>query len=716
MSIFANLIFAWFFVFRIGGASADTLTEAEQRMASDSDLSEFYSLLQRSPLAKVALKYKQVTIFAPINSAFQTYTTEIDDPNEIIPYHIANVPKKTGQLGTSYTSLFSELTGSPILWVTHTTGTYHDDIYINNAKMLISQSNIQVNQNSNEQVIHKIDEVLIPTRSVKNAANKVFNPTAWEFLESYESLIMGDHRVRSYRQRVQATNKEDIFKTEGGHTFFIPVDEGFKGGRAAAIDGKVIDGHVIPKQVLFTAPTKKGVPFQTLANGDNNLRVTISFTQEERDKRVIHYVKSHTILGDGKHTQGIVLAEIVKANIPVKNGVVHLIQRPLMIVDNSVKELLLEQMDYICNVGIKKEEQLLFEDIPPPNEHQWGLLSSFVNAINETAFGQEFFDRLNHDGQITLFAPCSTAWINDLTLKKLMRDPARFREILNLHLVVDDKIYVDKILKNAQGRSFQSPTLNKQQNLYFNVNTVGNNRTVTVEGGGVNATVLQADLAATNGIIHVIDRVLGIPYSNILDKLEKDPQLNITYQLGLRRGFNNYLNDTNKRYTFFVPRDFAWKEASIKFPSTTKVLLMPDYAYHSNNILERHLVATDDEVYTMERIKQLSDNSSQQNKFRKDIELRTIRGGSLRLYVEEKYVGQATELDSRNGKPADPTFTIHWNGERIPVYRPDIECTNGIIHIIDMPLLQESDVHISGASMLWITSHLLLLTLTTCLI
>lgn len=54
----------------------------------------------------------------------------------------------------------------------------------------------------------------------------------------------------------------------------------------------------------------------------------------------------------------------------------------------------------------------------------------------------------------------------------------------------------------------------------------------------------------------------------------------ISYQLGMRRGFNNYLNDTHKKYTFFVPRDYAWKEAGIKFPSTTKVLMMPDYAYH----------------------------------------------------------------------------------------------------------------------------------------
>ena len=52
------------------------------------------------------------------------------------------------------------------------------------------------------------------------------------------------------------------------------------------------------------------------------------------------YVKSNTLLGDAQHPSGVVLAEIVKANIPVRNGVVHLIHRPLMIIDTTVTQFL----------------------------------------------------------------------------------------------------------------------------------------------------------------------------------------------------------------------------------------------------------------------------------------------------------------------------------------------------------------------------------------
>ena len=39
--------------------------------------------------------------------------------------------------------------------------------------------------------------------------------------------------------------------------------------------------------------------------------------------------------------QGMVVARIVKGNIPVKNGVVHLIDKPLMIVARSLFEYLM---------------------------------------------------------------------------------------------------------------------------------------------------------------------------------------------------------------------------------------------------------------------------------------------------------------------------------------------------------------------------------------
>lgn len=44
------------------------------------------------------------------------------------------------------------------------------------------------------------------------------------------------------------------------------------------------------------------------------------------------------------------------------------------------------------------------------------------------------------------------------------------------------------------------------------------------------------------------------------------------------------------------------------------------------------------------------------------------------------------------------------------MYRPDVECTNGIIHVIDTVLLKDSDVRVTGAaSVVCLAPHLIMI-------
>lgn len=45
-----------------------------------------------------------------------------------------------------------------------------------------------------------------------------------------------------------------------------------------------------------------------------------------------------------------------------------------------------------------------------------------------------------------------------------------------------------------------------------------------------------------------------------------------------------------------------------------------------------------------------------------------------------------------------PGYSIQWNHRNIPVFRPDVECTNGIIHVIDHPFLVDSDIRVTAGS------------------
>ena len=69
----------------------------------------------------------------------------------------------------------------------------------------------------------------------------------------------------------------------------------------------------------------------------------------------------------------------------------------------------------------------------------------------------------------------------------------------------------------------QVESADRHRRLYFSAHGPDDNVTISVEGGGVNATIIQPDIGALNGIVHIIDRVLGVPTMTVIEKLRSDP-------------------------------------------------------------------------------------------------------------------------------------------------------------------------------------------------
>lgn len=615
----------------------------EQHISDDPDLSQFYDLIERNPIASAALKLRALTIFAPTNQAFQRYLGN----KTVVLYHISTVATPLEQLGTTITSDYD---GNPPIYVTRRRlPNGSEDIYVNNARIIRSRSNVQLaNQAGKKQVLHIIDDVLTPLTVNPSTSFELYNPDAFQFIQHAENLDINQHRIRSFRQKIVMTRKEDIYKAVGGHTFLIPVEEGFKPPpRPDMIDRKVIDGHVIPNNVIFTAPAPLDDPLETLAFEDN-LKVTVTFFKQGEGKNAKVYVRSNTVIGDSRHASGAVLAEIVKANIPVRNGVVHLIHRPLMVVDTTVLQFLEEKED--------------------------GPLYKFYELIAD--YAPDFFKTMANMQQMTLFAPSNEALSHPI-VGNFIRNRDKLREILNLHLV-RDSVTTDKIRKNNQNQIYQIPTGADKKFLYFNVitNRYDHNQTITVEGGGVNATIILSDIAATNGYLHIIDRVLGIPYMTVQEKIETDPMLNLTYQFGRLNQFNEQLNKTTKRFTYFIPRDKAWLQWFQEHQGANLNSFLTDI-YQTRSVLERHLVVAD-RVFTMADLKSMSNDS---------LILPTVGPHNLQIRVREE----------------DRRFQIQWRDspkpkEWVNVFRPDVECTNGIIHVIDLPLVRDNDISTSGTA------------------
>jgi uncharacterized surface protein with fasciclin (FAS1) repeats len=106
-------------------------------------------------------------------------------------------------------------------------------------------------------------------------------------------------------------------------------------------------------------------------------------------------------------------------------------------------------------------------------------------------------DTLKGTGPFTVFAPTNEAFkaVPAKTMSELGSNPEQLKAVLTYHVVPSKLVAAD--VKNSKIKSVQGASLE--------ISTAG--EMVTVE----NAMVTQADVMATNGVIHVVDAVMLPP-------------------------------------------------------------------------------------------------------------------------------------------------------------------------------------------------------------
>lgn len=120
-----------------------------------------------------------------------------------------------------------------------------------------------------------------------------------------------------------------------------------------------------------------------------------------------------------------------------------------------------------------------------------GNFTTLVAAVKAAGL----VDALSGEGPLTVFAPTDEAFakLPEGTVEGLLKDKEALTAILTYHVVSGSVMAADVVkLDKAQ-------TLN------------GQNVTITAKDGSVkidNATVIKADIQASNGVIHVIDEVI----------------------------------------------------------------------------------------------------------------------------------------------------------------------------------------------------------------
>jgi uncharacterized surface protein with fasciclin (FAS1) repeats len=118
-----------------------------------------------------------------------------------------------------------------------------------------------------------------------------------------------------------------------------------------------------------------------------------------------------------------------------------------------------------------------------------GTFQTLLTAVDAAGLG----DTLADGGPFTVFAPTDDAFVAlpQETVQGLLADPPALVRVLTYH-VVPGRITSAQITHDSEQKTVEGGVL-----------------TLAVNGVTVNdATVIQADVEAENGVIHVINRVL----------------------------------------------------------------------------------------------------------------------------------------------------------------------------------------------------------------
>jgi transforming growth factor-beta-induced protein len=425
-----------------------------------------------------------ITAFAPDDAAFAalppgTLEDLLEDPQglltEILLYHAVDGIAASTDLFDG--QVITTLQGQDV-----TVTINADGVFINDAE--VTGPDI----NASNGILHVVDAVLLPS----------FN-----FLTVYD-IIEGspDHEI--LEAAILAAGLETALQDDTATlTVFAPTDAAFAALPPGTIEALLEDPQGLLTDILlyhvvgveaFSADLFDGQVITTLLGQD--VRVTIN--------------------ADGVFIND---AEVIVADLPAVNGVVHVIDAVLIpAVSNTIYDIISSSPDHT-------------------------ILTAAVDAAGADV-------ALSDDGiDITLFAPTDEAFaaLPPGTIEALLEDPeGLLSDILAYHVLLE---------------SFESSELFDGQVI---ATALGQDVTVTINGDGVfinDAKVIIADLLASNGVVHVIDAVLlpAVNTNTVYDIISNSPVHTILTTAIDLAGFQDILSSDELSFTVFAPTDAAFQ-------------------------------------------------------------------------------------------------------------------------------------------------------------
>lgn len=272
-------------------------------------------------------------------------------------------------------------------------------------------------------------------------------------------------------------------------------------------------------------------------------------------------------------------------------------------------------------------------------------LSNLKAAIDKAGLAST----LNQSGNFTVFAPSNAAFSQFLSANGFasLNDvpTAALKEILLNH-VLGTKMMASQVATGYVS-TMAKGSASSTRNLSMFVNTASG-----VKLNGV-STVTQTDLMATNGVIHKVDKVIGLP--TVVTHVLANPNFSTLVSALTRNDMPDFVGilggSTGSPFTVFAPNNAAFGSllTEINLPGLASIPTVT-----LENALKYHVVAGANVAST---------------DIMNNMNVTTFQGGAFTFTT----TGGVKITDANN--------------RMSNVIATDVQCSNGIIHVMDKVLL-----------------------------
>ena len=541
------------------------------------------------------------TVFAPTDAAFAALLAELNISAEqllankalltdVLTYHV--LPQKLSARNIADGATPATLQGQAITFdVQRRAG---PDVRITDAQGRHANV-IFTNLFARNGVVHVVDKVILPqSKNVVQIAQGI---------SDFSILV----------DAVVAAGLVDTLSGAGPFTVFAPTNAAF----AALLDElKVTKEALLANKPLLTAVlTYHVLPGRVLAS---DIKEGAQATTVQGETFTLSLMGGANIT-DARGRK----ANIVATNVQASNGVIHVIDKVILPKADAPPPL------------------------PPakPNIVQVAQSLPEFSILVEAVVAAGLADTLSGAGPFTVFAPNNAAFAALLaelkvTKEQLLSNKGLLTAVLTYH-VLPRKVLAADIKEGAQAITVQGQL--------FTLGLMGG-ASIT-DARGRKANIVATDVAASNGVIHVIDKVILPQTKNIVEIAQSLPDFSILVEAVLAAELQGTLSGTGP-FTVFAPTNAAFA-ALLHELGVTKAQLLADKALLTT-VLTYHVLAA--KVLAKDVTDGLKATTVQGQQF-------TLNKAGSMLHI----------LDARH-RGANVVAT-------------DVQASNGVIHVIDRVLL-----------------------------